>query len=146
MQSALACFNISIDGNVASAVYNSQLTESSIFWSFCTVNHIFCRLGSCTTTVTVEIGAQETFTCAIKLGMIFDSVSPDHPYDVVTGCDWFKLCSTVLENTNPDATVRFRLFLSNQWLVFAASPFNAIRTQLLPTITSKFIFLGRVSY
>ena len=50
------------------------------------------------------------------------------PYTVILGRDWFNLCSTGLEH-KPEAAVR--LSLSSQWLVFAASPFNAIRTQLL---------------
>ena len=139
MQSAFACFNVSVDGHLASAVYDSQSTESLIALTFCTVNHIFFHSGSCNTTVTVEIGPGESFTCPIKLG-IFDSMV--HPYHVVLGRDWFKLCSTSLENINPDAAVR--LLLSNQWLVFAASPFNAIRSQLLSsTRTSKFFFWRR---
>jgi hypothetical protein len=41
MRSAPASFKVSIDGNVASAVYDSDLAESSISLSFCTVNHIY---------------------------------------------------------------------------------------------------------
>jgi hypothetical protein len=58
------------------------------------------------------------------------------PCDVILGRDWFKLCSTGLSD-NPDAAVR--LSPLNQWLVFAASPVNAIHDQLLPS--GKFLFL-----
>ena len=62
-------FKVSIDGNVASAAYNSQLAGSSILLTFCTgrINRICYRLGVCNTTVTVETSTGVYFTCAIKL-------------------------------------------------------------------------------
>ena len=67
----------------------------------------------------------------------------DHPYQVVLSRDWFKLCSPSLENSNPNA-VAVCLLLSNQWLVFTASPFkfNAIQSQLTSSTSSKFFFWG----
>lgn len=67
MHSALASFKVSIDGNVASAAYNSQLAGSSILLTFCRINRICYRLGVCNTTVTVETSTGVYFTCAIKL-------------------------------------------------------------------------------
>ena len=128
---------------LASAAYDSDLAESSISLSFCTVNHIHNRHGSCNTTVTVEITTGGFFTCAIRLRMISESLPVDRPYDVILGRetrDWFKLCSTGLED-NPDAAVR--LSSLEQWLFFAASPKNAIHTQL--SFSSEFLiylFLG----
>jgi hypothetical protein len=43
----------------------------------------------------------------------------------VLGRDWFRLCSTGLED-NPDAAVRLPTL--NQWFFFAASPVNAIHS------------------
>ena len=137
---------ISIDGNVASVAYDIQLAESSILLSFCTVNHIYNQFGVCNTTVTVKISTGELFTCAIKL-RILDKVLLDHLYDVVLGHDWFRLCSTGLEN-NFDAAVR--LPSSNQWLIFASSPVDAVHTQSLlcskslppPPLPPLFFFEG----
>ena len=50
-----------------------------------------------TGSVTVETGA-------IKL-KISDRISPSHLYDVILGRDWFKLCSTGLED-NPEAALQ----------------------------------------
>jgi hypothetical protein len=136
-------FNVFIDGNhVAIAAYDSQLAESLISYSFCSINHISHRSGVCNTAVTVEINTGELFTCAIKL-KVSDSlrVYQDHPYDVILGHDWFIFCSTGL-GSNPNAGVR--LPISNQQLFSAASPINAIihNTQFL---SSKFIFDGCLS-
>jgi hypothetical protein len=57
MHSAFTSFKVSINGIVAGAVYDSELAESSISLSFCTVNHVYTRHGhgACNTSVTVEI-------------------------------------------------------------------------------------------
>ena len=54
----------------------------------------------------------------IKL-KVFDDIC--HPYSIVLGCDWFKMCSTGLED-NPEAAVH--LSLLNQWLFFTTSMFQ----------------------
>jgi hypothetical protein len=94
MRSALASFKVSINGIVASAVYDFELAESSMSLSFCTINRIYTRHGACNTSVTVDISTGGTFTCAIRLRMIYGSESLDHPYDVVLDRDWFEFCST----------------------------------------------------
>jgi hypothetical protein len=131
MDSAQASFQVSVDGNVAtSAIYDSQLAESFILLTFCSINHMHHRLGVCSTTVTVRISSGEYFTCAIKL-KVLDRLS--HPYNIVLGRDWFNLCSIGLED-NPEAAVP--LSSMHEWLIFAASPVNAIHSQ----ISSKFSF------
>jgi hypothetical protein len=125
---SFASFNVSIDGSVARAAYDSQLAESSISLSFCTVNHIYNRFGVCSTTVTVETSTGELFTCAIQL-IILNKNPLDHLYDVVLGRDWFSLCSTGLENY-PDTAVH--LLSLNQWLIFASLSVDAVHAQLLP--------------
>ena len=144
-ESAFASFKVSINGIVASAVYDFELAESSISLYFCTVNHIYTRHGACNTSVTVEISTGGTFTCAIRLRMIYESESLDRPYDVILGRDWFKFCSTGLKD-NPDAAVR--LSSPKQWLVFSASPINAIQshTQFSFPTSSEFFISFWVSY
>ena len=140
-ESVLASFEVSINGNFARAAYDSQLAESSILLSFCSINRIYYRFGICNSTVTVKTSTGEFFTCAINL-RISDGFFQNHwhPYDVILGRDWFKFCSTALED-NPEAAVPVRLSSSNQWLIFAASPINAIHTtQMLPS--SKFHLLN----
>jgi len=126
MPSALAAsFKVSIGGVVASAVYDSELAESLISLSFCTINHIYTRHGACDTAVTVETTTTGGFfTCAIRLRLIYESLG--RPYDVILGRDWFNFCSTGLGD-NPDTAVR--LSSLNQLLFFSASPINAIHTQ-----------------
>ena len=67
MLSSLASFKVSVD-NLANAVYNSQLSESSesISLSCCKTNCLFRRLGVCNTSVTIETNTLMFFTCAIK--------------------------------------------------------------------------------
>jgi hypothetical protein len=87
MHSAFASFKVSINGIVASAVYNFELAESSISLSFCTIDTYH---GACNTSVMVDISTEGTFTCAIRLRMIYESESLDCPYDVILGHDWFE--------------------------------------------------------
>ena len=49
----------------------------------------------CNTSVAVEIGIGEYFTCAIKLTV---SNSICNPYSLILGRDWFNMCSTGLED------------------------------------------------
>ena len=81
------------------ALYDSQLAD---LLSFCNVIHLYHCLGVCNTTIAVA-------------------------YSIFLGCNWFRMCSTGLED-NPEAAVH--LSSLNQWLFFAASQVNAIYTQL----------------
>ena len=71
-------FQIFIEGNLASTLYDSQLAGSSNLPSFCRINRINHCLGvcQCKITVSVETSPWESFTCAIKLN-ILDRIS--HP-------------------------------------------------------------------
>ena len=82
------------------------------------------RLGICRSAVAVELHTGKYFSCTMKLKVI-DRISD--PNNVILGRDWFNLCSTGLED-QPDSAVR--LLSSSQWLIFAVSPFTAVRTQL----------------
>ena len=148
MRSAQASFQVSIKGNAANALYDSQLAESSIFLSFCGMNHIYHHLGVCNIQVAVAVEMstwEEYFSCVMML-RVLDSIS--HPYNVqvILGYDWFTMCSTGLKD-NPEAAVHLSL-LDDQWLVFAASPVNAIQVciQSLPSSTSKFYFSNGYCY
>ena len=88
----------------------------------CNTNRLYHRFSICNTSVAVEIGIGEYFTCAIKLNI---SNSICHLYSIILGRNWFNMCSTGLED-KPEASVR--LTFSNQRLFFAASPVNAICT------------------
>jgi hypothetical protein len=143
MHSALASFKVSINSIVASAVYDFELAESWILLSFCTINHIYTCHDACNTSVMVDISTRGTFTCAIRLRMIYESESLDCPYDVILGPDWFEFCSTGLKN-NFNATVC--LSLSKQWLVFSASLINAIQFHTQLSFPSEFFIYFWVSY
>ena len=140
MRSAFMSFKVSIDGIVANTVYNSVLAESSISLSFCTVNRIYTRHGVCNTTVTVGISTGGTFTCGIRLQLIYESL--DRPYNVILGRDWFKFCSTGLKD-NPGAAV---CLSSLKWLIFSASPLNAIQDHTLSLLSFSSEFFICIFY
>ena len=90
-----ASIQVSVNGNITQALYDSQLAYSFILLSFCNINHLYYHcLDVCNTVTTVAVA-----------------------YSIFLGRDWFKICSTGLED--PEATVH--LSLLNQWLLFAAS-------------------------
>ena len=82
------------------------------------------RLGICSSAVVVKLHTRKYFSCTMKLKVI-DRISD--PINIILGHDWFNLCSTGLEDQS-DSVVR--LLSSSQWLIFAVSPFTAVRTQL----------------
>ena len=99
MHPALASIQVSVEGRVAQALYDPQLAESFILLSFCSLNHLFNRLGVCNSTVAAEIHTGEYFTCSMKL-KVLDRIC--HPYSIILGRDWFNMCSTGLED-KPEA-------------------------------------------
>ena len=105
-------FQVYIEGNFPSALYDCRFAESIVV------------LGVCKTTVSVETSPGESFTCAIKLN-ILDSIS--HHFNIILGrdCQRFQTCSTGLEaRDNPEVVLC--LSSLNKWLVFAALPDNVI--------------------
>ena len=121
---APASIKVSVEGNVTQAVYDPQQENSCVLLSFCRINHLPHRLGICSSAVAVELHTGKYFSCTMKL-IVIDRISD--PINIILGRDWFNLCSTGLED-QPDSAVR--LLSSSQWLIFAVSPFTAVRTQL----------------
>ena len=117
---APASIKVSVEGNV----YDPQQENSCVLLSFCRINHLPHRLGICSSAVAVKLHTGKYFSCTMKLKVI-DRISD--PNNAILGRDWFNLCSTGLED-QPDSAVR--LLSSSQWLIFAVSPFTAVRTQL----------------
>ena len=123
MQPAPASIKVSVEGNVTQAVYDPQQENPCVLLSFCRINRLSHRLGICRSAVAVELHTGKYFSCTMKLKVI-DRISD--PNNAILGRDWFNLCSTGLEDQSDSAV---RLLSSSQWLIFAASPFTAVRTQ-----------------
>jgi hypothetical protein len=88
----------------------------------------------CNITIAVETESGNYFTTVISPNVAVESVPL--PCDIILGCDWFGLCSVGLEN-NPEAAVH--LSPSNQWLIFASAPSDALRSELLPSFSESFL-------
>lgn len=77
LPAARPSFQVFVNGNVASALYDSQLAESSISLSFYKIHQIYHRLGVCNTTVAVETSSnRDYFTCAIRFRVLDTPTTP----------------------------------------------------------------------
>ena len=124
-----ALIQVLVEGNVAQAVYIPQLAESFILPSFCKTKNLLHHLGVCNSTITVKIHTGEYFTCSMKLKISTEFITHTALFLVVTGL----ICARLVYRINLKlryACLKVSLSHPSQWLFFAPSPFNAIRTQL----------------
>ena len=62
-----ASFQVSVDGNVAQAVYDLQLPDSFVSVSYCDINHLPHCFGVCNSAIAVELHTGQYFSCVMKL-------------------------------------------------------------------------------